>query len=119
MFAENLKSLRRIHGLTQAQLASEIGTSQGAIYFWEKGINTPSFAYLKKMSIIFNITVEELIDDNENTSIALLSSLNLRSLTEIDRLIIDKLPQMSISQKRIILSVINTILENKSQDNEK
>lgn len=35
VFAERLKELRKIKGLTQKELAEEVGVQQGAINKWE------------------------------------------------------------------------------------
>ena len=60
MFGKNLKELRTEKGYTQAELAKEIGVSQGAIYFWEKEINEPTAGYLVKLADIFGVSVDEL-----------------------------------------------------------
>ena len=59
MFGKNLKELRTEKGYTQAELAKEIGVSQGAIYFWEKEINEPTAGYLVKLADIFGVSVIE------------------------------------------------------------
>lgn len=61
MFGKNLKELRTEKGYTQAELAKEIGVSQGAIYFWEKEINEPTAGYLVKLADIFGVSVDELL----------------------------------------------------------
>lgn len=61
MLSKNIKELRIEKGLTQAQFAEKIGVSQGAVYFWEKGINEPTAGYLVKMAQIFGISVDELL----------------------------------------------------------
>lgn len=61
MLASNIKELRIEKGYTQAQLAEQIGVTQGAVYFWEKGINEPTAGYLIKMARIFGTTVDELL----------------------------------------------------------
>ncbi|MBQ3493593.1 MAG: helix-turn-helix transcriptional regulator [Clostridia bacterium] len=61
MLARNIKELRIEKGYTQAQLAEQIGVTQGAVYFWEKGINEPTAGYLIKMARIFGTTVDELL----------------------------------------------------------
>lgn len=61
MFNENLKELRVLRGLTQAELGKEVGVSQGAIYFWEKGINEPTAGYLIKLALFFGVSVDELL----------------------------------------------------------
>ena len=56
MFGENLKELRVAHGLTQYELGQKIGVSQGAIYFWEKGINEPTAGYIVKLADFFGLS---------------------------------------------------------------
>ena len=61
MLNKNIKELRIERGLTQAQLADQIGVTQGAVYFWEKGVNEPTAGYLIKMAELFGISVDELL----------------------------------------------------------
>ncbi len=61
MLNKNIKELRIENGLTQKELAEKIGVSQGAVYFWEKGINEPTAGYLVSMAALFGISVDELL----------------------------------------------------------
>ncbi len=61
MLKDNIKELRTEQGLTQTALAEKIGVSQGAVFFWEKGINEPTAGYLIKLAEIFNVSVDELL----------------------------------------------------------
>lgn len=61
MLSKNIKELRTENGLTQSQLAENIGVTQGAVYFWEKGVNEPTAGYLIKMAELFGISVDELL----------------------------------------------------------
>lgn len=63
MFAENLKTLRIEHNLTQVDLAKIIGVSQTTIYFWETGTNEPTLSYLVRLASFFEITIDELIGE--------------------------------------------------------
>lgn len=53
--------LRNERGLTQKQLAKEIGVSMSAISFWETGVNEPKASYLVKLSNFFGVTTEYLL----------------------------------------------------------
>lgn len=61
MVGKNIKELREEKGYTQKELASKIGVSQGAVYFWEKEINEPTAGYIVKMASIFGVSVDDLL----------------------------------------------------------
>lgn len=60
-FSSRLLSLRIANQLSQSQLALEIGVSQKAIDFWEKGINEPKANYIIKLARYFNVTADFLL----------------------------------------------------------
>ncbi len=60
---KNLKILRKKAKLTQYKLAKMLHVDRQVIYKYEKGINQASFDTLVKMSEIFNVPVEYLIND--------------------------------------------------------
>jgi transcriptional regulator with XRE-family HTH domain len=59
-FKNTLKQLRKKAGLTQAELAQAIGTSQGAIAHYEMGIKAPELAKLPAIAKALGVTVAEL-----------------------------------------------------------
>lgn len=61
MLSEKIYALRRKSGLSQEQLAEQIGVSRQAISKWEVGLSTPELDKLKALSEYFNITVDELV----------------------------------------------------------
>ncbi len=50
--SELIKALRRHMGLTQAELAQQIGVRQATVSEWEKGIRTPNRAMSKYLTIV-------------------------------------------------------------------
>lgn len=56
-----LSSARMAAGLTQAQLAQEVGCTQKDISRWENGIRNPKMATLQKMAHALKCPLEELI----------------------------------------------------------
>lgn len=60
-FKENLKELRKEHGLTQSELAKLIGVDQRTISAWEKGVCEPSFCLLSKLCEIFKESFDGLL----------------------------------------------------------
>jgi len=68
-FGTNLYELRKQKGLSQEQLALEIGVSRQTIYAWESETASPSIENLKSLSSFFSCTTDYLINGNkEETS---------------------------------------------------
>ena len=63
---KNLRILRKKAKLTQSKLAKMLHVDRQVIYKYEKGINQASFDTLLKMSEIFDIPVEYLINDERD-----------------------------------------------------
>lgn len=63
-FKEKLVRLRKIKGLTQDEFASAVGVSRQAVYKWESGQSYPEVAKLLEIKILFNISIDDLLDDN-------------------------------------------------------
>lgn len=59
--SNNIKRLRELKRMNQAQLAEKIGFSSHIISNWESGILRPDLKDLEKLSTIFNIPIEELL----------------------------------------------------------
>ncbi len=47
--SDAIRDGRSTHGLTQADLASLVGVSQGTISFWEQGKETPALVHMLKL----------------------------------------------------------------------
>ena len=60
-FKERLKELRLEKSLSQSQLAKQIGVTQKAIDFWEKGINEPKASYLFALAQFFGVPSDYLL----------------------------------------------------------
>ena len=54
-FGEKLKELRLEKGLTQKELARELGNAQSAIYYWETNKQEPTLSALKKLCKFFDV----------------------------------------------------------------
>ncbi len=102
MLNKNIRELRIENGLTQAQLAEKIGVTQGAIYFWEKGINEPTAGYVVKLARFFGVSADELLsyscDDKSK------GSLKLAEMTGC-------FLKLSPSQQDIIITVTKEFLK--------
>ena len=57
--------LRKESGLSQRQLAKEIGTSQANLSRWEKGVNEPSIIECWKIADYFSVSIDYLCGRKE------------------------------------------------------
>jgi transcriptional regulator with XRE-family HTH domain len=69
-FSEKLQQLRKDNGFTQEQLAEKIFVSRTAISKWESGRGYPSLDYLKSISKLFSISIDDLLSGEELIKIA-------------------------------------------------
>ena len=63
-FQEKLVVLRKIKGLTQDDFASAVGVSRQAVYKWESGQSYPEVKTLLEIKLLFNVSIDDLLDDN-------------------------------------------------------
>ena len=58
-FKDNkIAEMRREKGLSQRQLAKEIGTSQANLSRWEQGLNEPSIIECWKLADYFEVSID-------------------------------------------------------------
>lgn len=60
-FSQQIKKLRDSRGLTQEQMANELGISRQAVSNWENDRNLPDIEMLISISTTFDISLDELI----------------------------------------------------------
>ena len=60
--AENIKFYRKQLGLTQGQLAEMLNGKKSLVSNYENGYSTPDIYTLCKLAIIFDITLDELVE---------------------------------------------------------
>lgn len=56
------RQAREAAGLSVIDAARELGTTRQAIYMWEWGKAAPSAAKLLKLSVLYRVPVEELLN---------------------------------------------------------
>ncbi|WP_312644726.1 helix-turn-helix transcriptional regulator [Hydrogenoanaerobacterium sp.] len=61
MLAERLKELRKIKGLTQSQLAQQLGVSASAVGMYEQGRREPDHETLAKLCGFFRVSSDFLL----------------------------------------------------------
>ena len=61
LFCENLKSARKYSNLTQKEVAKKLNVVESCYANWEQGRTEPNIDSLRQLSIIFNVSLDELI----------------------------------------------------------
>jgi transcriptional regulator with XRE-family HTH domain len=102
MLSENIKEFRIEKGLSQAELAQKVGVSQGAIYFWEKGINEPTAGCIIKLAKVFSVTADELLSYQSDKA---------DNLSERERKINKCFSALNESQQDILINVAEEFLK--------
>ncbi|MBE5810548.1 MAG: helix-turn-helix transcriptional regulator [Clostridiales bacterium] len=60
---ENIRALRQRKGLTQEQVAQQLGVSYQAVSKWENEANTPDIGLLPGIAALFGVSIDALFAD--------------------------------------------------------
>lgn len=85
---KNIKELRTHKGWSQLKLAEELNVSDDTVSKWETGKNMPSVEDVMRLSDIFSISIDDLLNAN----------CDMKSIIEIDRIPADVLQHKSDSE---------------------
>lgn len=73
---ENIRKIREMHKMTQAQFAEVIGKSQSTVYAYERGIIIPPFDVLVMISSMFKVSLGMIMGlESSSTSPASLQEI--------------------------------------------
>lgn len=61
VFAEQLKTLRKINGLTQKELAEKLKIKQNSYSDWENGKSEPNIEMLVRIADYFDVSLDYLM----------------------------------------------------------
>lgn len=91
-FGKKLKELRLQAGLTQKQLATQIGTSKSIISFYELQERIPSPEVLIKLAAVFHVSTDFLlgIDHTERLDVSGLTEDDIQLVTLMIQTLRDK-----------------------------
>ena len=67
-FSEKLRNLRKDSGLSQEELAEQMGVSRQAVSKWENGQGFPETEKLLMMGSLFNVSLDYLLKSDEGTN---------------------------------------------------
>ncbi|MCI6683845.1 MAG: helix-turn-helix domain-containing protein [Roseburia faecis] len=71
MFAENLIQLRKLHQMSQEELADRIQVSRQTLSKYETGESLPDIEKCKRLADVFNVTVDDLINYEKKDGLGL------------------------------------------------
>lgn len=77
MLGEKLKLYREKHNMTQKEVAEILGVEPGTISKYELGMIEPNIESIKKLAEIFNVTIDELLKDEEKFDITKVNVLDV------------------------------------------
>ena len=67
---ENIRALRLQKGLTQEQVAQQLGVPYQAVSKWENGTNTPDIGLLPEIAKLFGVTIDALFHQDAASPLA-------------------------------------------------
>ena len=85
MVADRIKYLREQNGLSQVNLAKQLGITRSSVNAWESGISVPSTQYLVELAHIFKVSADYLLGLNNTVTVS------VEGLTEMDIQIVHRL----------------------------
>lgn len=85
MIADKIKILREKKGITQSELAANLGITRSAVNAWEMGITVPSTQYVVELAKFFNVSADYLLGLSSTSTISVngLNEREIASLVEI------------------------------------
>ena len=86
MVADRIKFLREEKGLSQAELAKQLGITRSSVNAWELGISVPSTQYIVELAHIFKVSTDYLLNV-DNTATVSIKGLNEQDIELVHRLI--------------------------------
>ena len=107
MIGEKIKGLRKAKNMTQEELSKMLKVSQPVLNRWETGSRNPSLKTLKKISDVFNISIDTLLLDHKD----------MKKLTIQDKTLLEKLQQierLSDQEKEMVINLINALAQKKA-----
>ncbi len=92
--ADRIRYLREKNGMTQTDLAKQLGISRSAVNSWEMSLSSPSVANIVEIARIFNVSADYILSSS-------------------DKLLID-ISEISNEQKEIIIRLIDCFKKSKN-----
>jgi transcriptional regulator with XRE-family HTH domain len=98
-FPERLVALRKQRGMTQRQLADEIGVHLSQMRRYEAGTSQPTLEVLRKMAVALRVSADALLFDTQE-----------RGPDEKLRLQFEAVQRLDPEEQKVVISVLESIL---------
>ena len=102
--ADNIKRFRAVKGLSQKQVALDVGMNQPQYSRIENGKVEPTLTTLGKIAEVFEVSVADLVKENQED----LDNLNLSLMEKIKQI-----EQLDEKERESILTIIDIALAKK------
>ena len=108
-----LKELRYEKGLTQAEVANAINTSQRNIGRWENDENEPTASYISKLALFFEVSTDYLLGREDEFGTPTAAPMGNTYSSE-EREIISDFRELNAAGQKLIKETIKTLRANSS-----
>lgn len=71
MIAQRIKKLRELKGMTQTELAKQLGITRSSVNAWEMGISVPSTQYVVELSQLFKVSTDYILGVDASASVSI------------------------------------------------
>lgn len=106
-FGSRLQGLMKHNNVTQQELANKLNVRRGSVSNWVTDRRCPDSETLVKIANYFDVTVDYLLKDNEDTKI---KNLDKEDLDEFKNLY-SEYSELSDSDKNIVDLLIKSLLD--------
>lgn len=106
-FAERMKELRTLAGLSQGTLAEKLGVSRGSISFYENCDRVPDIAFLMSASAFFGVSPDYLLGFSSAPT-ADIKEAAACEVTGLPYEAIQKLQKLSHAEKKLITDLLSS-----------
>lgn len=98
-----IKELREEKGLTQAELANAIFTSQRNIGRWENAENEPTYSQLVKLADFFNVSIDFLVEREDDFGVKQFNETQSATLTSDEKRLLEAFNRLNDLEKEKLI----------------
>lgn len=103
-FGQRLAALRVERGLTQGELAHQLGVTRDAVTYYERAAKNPSAEFVEKVATFFGVGFDDLLGNNGKTPRKPGPTPQIAQLTE-------RLSRLPRAQQKIVVKMLEGVLQ--------